>query len=139
MDQFATNFDLDEMDVIRELSSTLPESSGSTITSVHLSPVSTFIHSAKGGFAFGYVVASIVKHWGVFVGDSPKHLYHLVFQNQADARSDSNSESLIGTVEFDSTYWPPSRSSPPSTMKVGETRYSHNELIKIGMFKIGYC
>jgi hypothetical protein len=134
--QFATSFDVDKTNVLGQVSGVVATpSSGSNATPVHLSPVSTFIQGSKDG-SFGYVVSSIAKHWGVLVGDSHKYLYHLVFQDEADVPTNANPDSLTGrvrTVKFDSTYWDPSRSTPSSTMYVGETRYSPFQLLEIGM------
>jgi len=101
---------------------------------VHLSPVSTFIQGAKDG-QFGYVVSSIANHWGVIVGGANRFLYHLVFEEQANAASDSNPDSLTGrtmAVKFRCTDWDSSRESPLSTKYVGDTRFSHEEILGIG-------
>lgn len=140
-EQLARSFDIDKANVLHESLSGLQMSSRPFVASVHLSPVSTFIQGAKDG-DFGYVVSSIAKHWGVLVGDSQKYLYHLVFEDPADCRSDSNPDSLTGrvrAVKFNSTNWDSSRNNPSSTKRVGVTRYSPFELLQIGMILICDC
>ena len=129
-------FYVDEADVIRKFSEIAPPSvpTVTAVHPVHLSPVSTFIQGSKDG-RFGYIVSSIAKHWGVLVGDSEKFLYHLVFEDQADAVSHANPNSLTGrvrAVKFSSTDWDPSRDVSSSATKVGDTRYSPTELLRIG-------
>ena len=129
-------FNVDKNDLLENLSA---RRSISALTPrparpVHLSPVSTFIHGAKDG-RLGYVVSSMAKHWGVIVGDEVKVLYHLVFVDEADGISDANPDSLTGrtrAVQLDATYWNPSRRLPPSMEHVGDTRFSNEQLIKIG-------
>ena len=132
-DQLEGSFHIDEENVITNCSSVVPPPV-QTLNPVCLSPVSTFIQGAKDG-RFGYIVSSIAKHWGVIVGDSEQTLYHLVFEDQADAVSNTKPDSLSGrvrAVKFSSIDWDPSRASPSSLKYVGETRFAHNELLRIG-------
>ena len=131
-DDLEQGFHVDKDDVLEKLPAR-PSISVSTPMPVHLSPVSTFIHGAKVG-RLGYVVSSMAKHWGVIVGDQVKTLYHLVFVDGRDAISDPNPDSLTGrtrAVQLDAAYWNPSRPLPPME-HVGDTRFSHEQLIKIG-------
>ena len=133
-DQLARKFDVDTKCVLDKFSAITPSSSSEEVSTVHLSPVSTFIHGAKDN-SFGYLVSSLARHWGVIVGDSEKFLYHLVFENQADVPSNANPDSLTGkvrTVKFNCTDWDSSRSRPSSEVYVGKTRYSPYELLRIG-------
>jgi hypothetical protein len=133
-DQLARKFDVDTECILDKFSASTPSSPNKTVSTVHLSPVSTFVFGAKDR-PFGYFVSSLARHWGVIVGDSDKFLYHLVFENQADVPSNTNPDSLTGkvrAVQFNCTDWDSSRSRPPSEVYAGKTRYSPYELLGIG-------
>jgi len=135
-DQLEGSFRVTDEDMMAQISA-LPWAFTSTppLHPVHLSPVSTFIQGAKDG-PFGYIVSSIAKHWGVIVGDSEKFLYHLVFDDRADAVSDANPDSVTGrvrTVKFSCIDWDPSKELPVSTKRVGDTRFSPTDLLRIGL------
>jgi len=120
---------LEELSVFRSIDAPTPKA----LRPVRLSPVSTFIHGAKDG-RLGYVVSSIAKHWGVVVGDDPKFLYHLVFEDPEDAISNANPDSLTGrnrAVKFEALSWD-SNAFRSSTKHVGYTRLSTDELVILG-------
>ena len=138
-DQLAGRFDVDIEPILLKFSSITSSSSVEEISTVQFSPVSTFIHSAKDN-PFAYLVSSVARHWGVIVGDEVKFLYHLVFENQADVPSNTKPESLtekVRAVKFNCTIWDGSQIQSPSAVEVGKTRYSTNELVKIGCPRIG--
>jgi hypothetical protein len=135
-DQLERGFHVDENEVFEKLSAgrSIPAPDPKSVRPVRLSPVSTFIQGAKEG-QVGYIVSSVAKHWGVIVGDDVKFLYHLVFVDGADAISDANPDSLTGrtrAVKFNALLWEQSRALPSSMEHVGNTRFTTDELVKLG-------
>ena len=100
------------------------------------SPFRPLLRPGKGSFqSLGYVVSSIGSHWGVLVNHgNSQFLYHLVFQNRGDAATDMNPNSLTGKIRpimFNAILWENSETNSISR-KVGHTRYTTDELVKIG-------
>ena len=137
VDELERRFQVDENEVLEKLSArrrSISAPAPQPGRSVRLWPVSTFILGAKEG-RLGYVVSSVAKHWGVIVGDEEKFLYHLVFEDQADAFCDVNPDSLTGrkrAVKFNALLWDPPKDLSSSTKRVGDTRFSTDELVKLG-------
>lgn len=139
-------FDVDASSIV---STTLGTSRHSTpvltnsTSPVQLVKVHTFIiqgHSKDVRISRGYLVPTFASHWGVVVGDSPKEytLYHLVF-SEGQTANDDIGKTYRGKwreVEFDHTRWKERSGTDKAIMmaEVGQTRYQHGDLIKIGIF-----
>jgi hypothetical protein len=114
--------------------------------SIQVVPVHTFILqgiSKDVKLSRGILVPSFASHWGVVTGDpGALTLYHLVFVPDARPTHDDNSDTLRGrrrAIQFNHTPWPPTGRDPGGNermTKVGETRYSHQDMIKIGIISL---
>jgi hypothetical protein len=138
-EQLADTFEVDPDSILEDTRRRVdPQISASGIagSEVRLFPVSTFILRSKDTSpALGYVVSSIGAHWGVLVGEgNSRFLYHLVFRYRNDATSDAKPDSITGRsrpIKFNAILWDDPEDKSVSR-KVGRTRYSTDELVKIG-------
>jgi hypothetical protein len=111
--------------------------------SIQVVPVHTFILqgiSKDVKLSRGILVPSFASHWGVVTGDpGALTLYHLVFVPDSRPAQDERPDTIRGrrrAIQFNHTPWPPSGREPSGSermTKVGETRYSHEDRIKIGI------
>jgi hypothetical protein len=111
---------------------------------IQLVSVHTFIvqgHTKDVRLSKGILVPTFASHWGVVVGDPGQYvLYHLVFSEEEEetgpdeGTGTSNSKRKHREVEFHYTKYKhrPEKSGTNRLIKVGETKYSDRDLIKIG-------
>lgn len=133
-------FVLDEASIIAQVVQAVPRPIPETENSpVQLVPVHTFVlhsHTKDIRLARGILVPSFASHWGVVVGTPGEYtLYHLVLRPDEAPRNDKTGDSVRGKyreVKLHYIEWN-DRGDQASMMKVGETRYSHEERIRIGI------
>lgn len=141
-ERFKAFFDVDPEPIIASVEVQTPKinaASGSSLP-IQLVPVHTFIvqgHTKDVNLTRGILVPSFASHWGVVVGEQGAYeLYHLVFQagQQTNGGVGDSIRGPYREVEFNHTKWQPKENARGFTTitKVGETRYSHWDLIKIG-------
>jgi hypothetical protein len=136
-------FEVDKDAAINAVQGEAPEARPLEIQVV---PVHTFILQGISkdvnltpGLSKGILVPSFASHWGVVTGEpGARTLYHLIFNPDVRMPGDGKSAPLRGkrrAVEFHHTQWPPSSGryrGNDTTTKVGDTTYSHQDMIKIG-------
>lgn len=140
-------FDVDATSIIetvtREAPKPRPTSPTDQLSQIQLVSVHTFIvqgHIKAVHLTRGILVPTFASHWGVVVGDPGQYvLYHLVFSEEGE--TGQNDETTAGNkgkhreVEFHYTKYKhrPEKSDTRRLVKVGETKYSDRDLMKIGI------
>ena len=122
---------VDRDQLVVDVQRRLPSLEVSSPHTIRLAPVRTYIQDGKSfasGVFPGVVAPAFASHWGVLVG---RTLYHLVFQNSADASlalSDSSQEGKPIKLACVLT----SKNKISETPIIGETNYDHETLITVG-------
>ena len=122
---------VDRDQLVVDVQRRLPSLEVSSPHTIRLAPVRTYIQDGKSfasGVFPGVVAPAFASHWGVLVG---RTLYHLVFQNSADANlalSDSSQEGKPIKLACVLT----SKNKISETPIIGETNYDHETLITVG-------
>lgn len=110
---------------------------------IQLVSVHTFIiqgHTKDVRLSKGILVPTFASHWGVVVGEPGEYvLYHLVF-NEEEVTADEGTgtgrcKGKHREVVFHYTKYTHRPEKSHQLIKVGETKYSDRDLIKIGTFQ----
>jgi hypothetical protein len=133
-------FDVDETSIVTTIKNEFPQPSPTNENHpIQLVPVHTFVlHSPTKDVRLsrGILVPSFASHWGVVVGQPGEYLlYHLIFRPNQEPRKHGIGDSIRGNyreVKFHYIEWN-DRGDEGNMIRVGETRYSYLELIRIGM------
>jgi hypothetical protein len=130
--QISTILPVDREEIFTTTKKNLENLEPSSISrSFQLFDVRTYVASGKtlrtSGTINGVVVLPFATHWGVVIDET---LYHLVFANHGDAESNVSRFAREGhSIKFEYN----SASDKVIESKIiGKTKYSHQELIKIG-------
>jgi len=107
---------------------------------IQVVPVHTFVlqgHSKDVRLSKGILVPSFASHWGVVIGEPDAlTLYHLVFDHDAQVPDEAIPDTIRGkirTVKFHYMPWENNSNKYGGRISpVGETKFSHEERIKIG-------
>jgi len=129
--QMAQLLPVDHDELVADVRRRLPSLEVSSSHTIRLTPVRTYVQDGKSltsGTFPGVVTPAFASHWGVLVG---RMLYHLVFQNSADANLALTDFSRMGKpIKF--TCVLASKEKITETPIVGETNYDNETLITIG-------
>jgi hypothetical protein len=139
-ERFTAFFDVNANSVISTVSDSNPDQVPATPPyPIQVVPVHTFIvegHTKDFRLTKGFMVPSFASHWGVVVGQPGAYtLYHLVFRRGQESGNNGMTDNIRGPfreVDFHFIQWKEERSASGKKIEVGQTRYSHIELIKIG-------